>query len=127
MTEDETSGLLRGIAIDKRKVLAEAMLRLMKAGFGYNSAPAGGVVSMERAWQGADEDSVVVDVITFDTRGQALAAREGVDGLSTWGPNRGGCSDVVDALLSQAPPVGYQRVAARSASAPAVDVTGESR
>jgi hypothetical protein len=108
----------RGIGADQRAVLARSMQVLIQAGFGYNSTPASGVISMQRAWQGPREDLVMVDVITLDTHGQGLAVREGPTGRPVWGPDRGAWPAVVTAILSQTCPNGYAQVAPRARSLP---------
>jgi hypothetical protein len=103
---------------DRRAVLARVVNALVEGGFGFNSSPVEGLISMQRAWQGPGEDLVMVDVVTLDIQGQALAAREGDSGRPVWGPKRGAWSEVVAAALSQPAPHGYARVAPRSEAVP---------
>jgi S1-C subfamily serine protease len=106
---------------DSRTVLARAIGSLVEAGFGFNSVPVVGVVSMQRAWQGPGEDLVVVDAVTLDAHGRGQAVREGVSGQPVWGPERGEWSAVVTAVLSLPAPQGYVRVAARERPVAGVD------
>jgi hypothetical protein len=94
------------------ELLADVLAKLLKAGFAQRSVPVEGVITMQRAWQGADEDAVIVDVVTMHSPDQALATREGVDRVPLWGPTRGAWLDVVAALLGQPPPRGFVAVPA---------------
>lgn len=109
----ETVAPLEDISGEQRATLAHSVRALVHAGFGLNSTFAEGVVSMQRAWQGPADDAVMVDAITLDIHGGALAVREGPTGNPVWGPERGEWSAVVTAILAQPAPQGYARVAAR--------------
>lgn len=109
----ETVPPLEDISGEQRATLAQSVQALVHAGFGFNSTFVEGVVSMQRAWQGPGEDVVMVDAITLDIHGGALAVREGPTGRPVWGPERGEWSAVVTATLAQPAPQGYARVAAR--------------
>lgn len=109
-----TVSLLEDVNAEQRVILARCVEALVHAGFGFNSTVVEGVVSMQRAWQGPGEDLVMVDAVTLDSHGQALAVREGPTGKPVWGPERGEWSVAVVAMLAQLPPLGYARVAARA-------------
>jgi hypothetical protein len=101
-TPDSTSA---AATVDRRALLADALGKLLQAGFAQNAVPVEGVIPMQRVWQGPDEDSVIVDSITIHTRDQALAVREGDgDGAPIWGPMRGPWSDLVAVFLALPPP-----------------------
>jgi hypothetical protein len=101
-TSDSTSA---ASTIDRRALLADALEKLSQAGFVQNADPVEGVVSMQRVWQGLEEDSVMVDSVTIHMRDQALAVREGDgDGAPIWGPMRGPWSDLVAVVLALSPP-----------------------
>lgn len=99
--------------VERRETLARSVQALVAAGFGFNSTLGNGIVSMQRAWQGPGEEAVMVDSITLDIHGKALAVREGDTTRPVWGPERGPWSVTVTALLSQPAPHGYVRVAPR--------------
>lgn len=101
------------LSVEQRAALTRSVQALVQAGFGFNSTVVAGVVSMQRAWQGPGDDTVMVDAITLDIHGEALAVREGPTGRPVWGPERGDWSAIVTAILTQPAPPGYARVAAR--------------
>lgn len=113
------------LPVDKRGLLADVLHRLLRAGFVQNAVPVEGVISMQRVWQGPDEDSVIVDSITIHERDQARAVREGDgDGAPTWGPMRGPWSDLVAVFLALPPPDKFVMVLAEGPSVSAAALPG---
>ena len=121
-TTDSTSG---ASTVNRRALLADALGKLAQACFVQNAAPVEGVISMQRVWQGPEEDSVIVDSITIHERDQALAVREGDgDGTPTWGPMRGPWSDLVAVFLALPPPDEFALVLAEGPPASAAALPG---
>jgi hypothetical protein len=121
-TTDSTSA---ASTVNRRALLADALGKLAQAGFVQNTVPVEGVISMQRVWQGPDEDSVIVDSITIHIQDQALAVREGDgDGTPTWGPRRGPWLDIVAALLALPPPAEFVVVLAEGPSTSAAALPG---
>lgn len=102
--------------VDRRGQLANVLRKLMRSGFVHNGIPVMNMIAMTRAWQGPDENSVIVDMITLHALDQAYAAREGPDRALLWGPKRGSWLEIVAELTALPPPHRYVAVEATGAT-----------